>query len=286
MSGSMRIRIGAALLCWGAGPGIAQEVNGPGASNLQLKFHAGAGISEYEEHPSIAPVESEWSAFSGFASMNAELKLGSPWILGGAVSGLATVEDLEKWTENGLPVQKNDLRVQLLDFRLDAGRNLALAEGMELSPRMGIGHRLQGFQRRNFVIDGKTSDLGEVDEIYNLVYLHLGSGWKQYWTRETGLVASLRGGWFVYTQADNDLVGEVIEGNGGFLVEGSLSWFWEVGEASCLSIGLLADVQRLEGEATTVIENPGRQDARFYDVEWPDNDWSVVGARLSWEVRL
>lgn len=258
----------------------------PTPARSYLAMFAEIGVAEYEEHPTIAPVDSEWSAlqFSGGLRYSRDMSFGGRW--GAGFSAWQTGRDVEKWTENGLPVQKNDLQIGGVDARLEAGWPISDPPPLSLVPWVGFGFRNFLFERSDFVVDGQPSALGKVDESYNLVYIYARAEFQQYWTEDSGLRLDLLGGWMVFAEADNDLVGEKIDGDGGYLVEGRVDWFWEVSETTELALGVHVDVQRIQGQSTSFVDKPGQRDARFFDVEWPDNDWSSVGLSLSWRQKL
>ena len=84
------------------------------------------------------------------------------------------------------------------------------------TPFIGYGYNWINFSRSNFTILGIVTQLGEVDENYDVHYIEGGA--KINWDITDKLLADLRGSYGIvfYNRADNDLLGSM-EGDGGYI---------------------------------------------------------------------
>jgi len=254
---------------------------------LELRADGIVGLIGYQEHPSIAPVDSEWDAPALGLALMLRREVASGLTFSGSFQALQSTEEKEKWTSNGVPIQKNDMKAGMLDYRFEIGKHVKSADALSLHPSVGIGFRTFEFIRDNFVVDGSPADFGEVTEDYGLSYLSTGLELIHHWTPSSGLDIHALAGWIFWAEAENDLVAAKIEGDGGYLLQGSAAWFFHPNKKTTRRFltGVSVEIQKLDGRVEDFVAL--RQGVpSFNTVEWPDNEWNVISFFLSWNERF
>lgn len=246
----------------------------------EWKYEAayGVGYADYSEQGNYFAVESDWTAVALDLMVEAQGRMAktNPYL---RVRFTGSDQDTEKWKEQGVVVQENEMAMAGIDFNL--GVEMPWQTGKStFIPSVGIRAGYQRFVRRNFVrYDGLSRIYGPGGKVTENVQTYgIGGGvaFKYPLGENWILEAETAGYWVFYTYADNDGFNIGIEGEGGRSWTSSLSIAKKLRKpGQSLGLMLSADLQWREGSLKN--QDPGGS-----TVEWPDNEWQILSLALFW----
>jgi len=261
-------------------------VPAPGIDAVVLDIGLHGGYVSYEERVSIDPTVSEWQAAAGGVygvlsgkgrDLNANLRF----------NYTRSLDETEEWFARGFLAQRNDMEISALEFVGEVGFPFEIDGSTEFIPHLGLGYRYQQFSRSDFQTAAPGfSDLGRVDETYDLIFLNAAVVVDHAFSIESGVKVRADIGWFLHNEAENSYVGEVIEGDGGFFTRLAADWYWNIQPDQQLGLGVYFEHQALRGSVDTFSIESSGQGRQEFIVEWPDNDLDRVGVKAGWHLNF
>ncbi len=152
------------------------------AGNFGIGAHTGYGVIKYEESTSsVGNIDSSSSLDSVIFGVSGEYSFIRPKNFFAAVvtDWAFGLEDVEKWKENSVQKQKNDISIfaQFYDLRFGYKNSI---EGFYYRGYLSGGWDGFHFRRKNFVVDGKAQPTDVITEDFSLWRMGggLGLGYK------------------------------------------------------------------------------------------------------------
>ena len=273
---------------WAHGPSDSTLVSNE-VFQGELTLWFGGGRLDYREEISLDPVESDFEAAYGEVGARYAYAGRSGLKLRLGVDAWATDNDTERWRRNGEPVQRNRLDVSGVELRGECGLDILRRRPEELNVWLGLGYRAQRFERDQFRFLNREAavldELGTVQEDYALglfrigldAGVHVGPKWMVRGAVGVGLI--------FFSEAENELLGRTIDGDGGVTVEAGVDVSYAVADRHTVGVGFRYDFQELDGDTERglfQIDGNLLQAA----VEWPDNELEHYAFDMFWRVQL
>ena len=244
----------------------------PGAKFISNLY---PGLVKYREKAAIRPVESEWDAFYTKLEFGLDAYDKEDWegSLRFGLFGSFTEEEIWEDEIRG-QYQRNDMNLNGADINANIGWAVVndASRYISFTPQVNAGYRRIEFKRSNFSYSGTgVSEIGEVDEHFNVSFLGLGGRIDYIPAEKFNLYTG--GFWapFVYAPSRNELLGRM-ENNKGAIYHVDYGCDYTLSDKFDVSLGGFWDLQHLD--------RAERIDSGVVSVELPDNKLESLGLRI------
>ena len=268
-----------------------EEAAPPSVRSNRYRLHAGAGRMQYEEKGQVLPINSTWDAPGLFLEGDlsfAPVSGRDGWVAQYGLRWSGAADATETWTEQGVDVQQNDMRMGALDLRAEGGWQIAWPGG-SIHALLGLRLRSMHFERSRFDVYDEPPINPALTVTEDVKSVFLAPAIETEWVMKAGgypmrIGLRLGAGAALWGEADNSRYGS-LDAEGGIVLEAGVHAEWSLTKHGGLWTGLQFDRQRLDGSSRAIQVPDGAGRTRVGIIEWPQNTldqvWFSIGYAAS-----